>query len=97
MFSARLCEAPVVDTLIRMPPASAPDPVLAATLRALRESQGRSQEAVAHDAGLTVAAFGRIERAQADPSWTSVTKIARVLGISLTELGRELDARRRSG
>jgi transcriptional regulator with XRE-family HTH domain len=89
-----LCEGPVADNLLEMSPASAPDPLLAATLRALRESQGRSQEAVAHDAGLTVAAFGRIERAQADPSWTSVTRIAGVLGITLAELGREIDIQR---
>ena len=78
-----------------MPPATAPDPDLAAALRALREAQGRSQEAIAHEAGITVAAFGRIERAQSDPAWTSVSKIATVLGVSLAELGREIDDRRR--
>jgi transcriptional regulator with XRE-family HTH domain len=77
-----------------MPPASVPDPALASALRALREAQGRSQESVAHDAGLTVAAFGRIERGQADPAWTSVMKIARVLGVTVAELGREIDTRR---
>jgi transcriptional regulator with XRE-family HTH domain len=79
-----------------MPPATTPDPDLAAVLRELRESHGRSQEAIAHDAGLTVAAFGRIERAQADPSWTSVSRIAAVLGVSLADLGREIDNRRRA-
>lgn len=72
----------------------APDTDLAAVLRDLRVSQDLSQEAVAHDAGLTVAAYGRIERGQADPSWTSVVGIADVLGVSLAELGRQFDARR---
>jgi transcriptional regulator with XRE-family HTH domain len=40
---------------------------LAAVLRGLRVSRGRSQEAIARDADLTVNAFGRIERGQADP------------------------------
>jgi transcriptional regulator with XRE-family HTH domain len=71
-----------------------PDTQLAALLRELRMSQDRSQEAVAHAAGLTVAAYGRIERGQADPSWTSVVGIVDVLGVSLAELGRRFDEQR---
>lgn len=71
-----------------------PDDQLAALLRELRTSQDQSQEAVAHAAGLTVAAYGRIERGQANPSWTSVVGIADVLGVSLAELGRRVDERR---
>ncbi len=88
-----MCGGRVADKLVGVAPAPSPDSDLAATLRALREAQGRSQEAVAHDAGLTIAAFGRIERSQADPAWTTVVRIARVLGVSLAELGREIDAR----
>jgi transcriptional regulator with XRE-family HTH domain len=73
-----------------MPRASA-DRHLASVLRALREERGRSQEALAHDAGLTVAALARIERGQANPSWTTVRRIATGLGISLAELGRAVD------
>lgn len=75
---------------------NAPDPHLAAVLRELRTSQDRSQETVAYEAGLTASAFGRIERGLADPSWTSVVKIADVLGVSLAELGKLFDARRRA-
>src|SRR5919106_961141 len=35
-----------------MPPAKGPDPDLAHVLRELRESQGRSQESLAHAAGI---------------------------------------------
>ena len=80
-----------------MPPPKVPDVDLAAVLRETRESQGRSQEAVAHEAGMTVGAIGRIERAQADPAWSRVSDIAAVLGISLAELGERIDRRRDGG
>jgi transcriptional regulator with XRE-family HTH domain len=79
-----------------MAPQANTDPHLAHVLRAAREQQGRSQETLAHDAGLTVAAVARIERAQVNPGWTTVLSLVDALGMSLTELGRELDARRRS-
>jgi DNA-binding XRE family transcriptional regulator len=69
-------------------------PQLADVLRELRQSQGRSQEAVAHHAELTVNAYGNIERGQADPGLTKVARIADALGVSLAELGAALDERR---
>jgi transcriptional regulator with XRE-family HTH domain len=80
-----------------MPPATKPDPDLAAVLRETRESRGRSQEAVAHEAGMTVGALGRIERAQADPAWSRVSDIAAALGIPLADLGARIDSRRGGG
>lgn len=71
-----------------------PDPVLGATVRALRESKGRSQEAVARAADMSLSSFGRIERAEADPTWSSVIKIADALGVTLVEFVREIDTRR---
>lgn len=71
------------------------DPDLAQVLRELRQAENRSQEALAHDAGLTVTSLGRIERASVNPSWTTVRRIADALGVSLAELGREIDLRRR--
>ena len=76
-----------------MPPPAAPDPQIAAVLRALRESQGRSQESLAHDAGITVTSLARIERAQVNPTWTSVRRIVTALGVSFAEFGRALDSR----
>jgi transcriptional regulator with XRE-family HTH domain len=63
------------------------DPVLAATLRRLRRERGDTQEDLAHRAGLTVAALARIERGHANPTWTTVTRIAAALNISLAALG----------
>ena len=59
----------------------------------MRERDGRSQEALAHDAGLTVTSLARIERAQANPTWTTVAAIAEALGVSLAQLARAVEKR----
>jgi len=43
--------------------------------------------------GLTVTAYARIERGSANPTWTTVRRIADALGVTLGELGRPVDAR----
>jgi transcriptional regulator with XRE-family HTH domain len=68
------------------------DAALAATLRRLRTERGETQEDLAHRAGLTVAAFARIERGHANPTWTTVTRIAGALEISLADLGAAVEA-----
>lgn len=67
------------------------DAALAATLRRLRNARGETQEDLAHRAGLTVAAFARIERGHANPTWTTVTRIAGALEISLAALGEAVE------
>jgi transcriptional regulator with XRE-family HTH domain len=67
---------------------------LGEVLRQERERQGRSQEGLAHDAGLTTNALSRIELGQADPSFSTVTKIAKALGLSRTELMRRIETKR---
>jgi transcriptional regulator with XRE-family HTH domain len=79
-----------------MPPPQGADRELAHVLRLLRESQGRSQEALAHAAGIAVNSLRRIEYGQSNPTWTTVRAITAALGVSITELGHALDAERRS-
>ena len=74
-----------------MPPSGPPDPLLAQALRAIRESQGRSQESVAYAAGISVNALRRIEYAQSNPTWTTLRMIVRALSVSLAELERRMD------
>jgi transcriptional regulator with XRE-family HTH domain len=63
------------------------DPALASALRELRHAQGNTQEAVAHSAGITVAALARIERGEASPRWSTVRRIVSGgLDVSLSEL-----------
>lgn len=76
--------------LIVSAPISA-DRALAATLRRLRTERGETQEDLAHKAGLTVAAFARIERGHANPTWTTVRRIAVALDISLAALGEAVE------
>lgn len=76
-----------------MPRAASGDAHLAYVLRAERQRQGLSQEALAHEVGLTVGSYARIERAQANPGWGTVRRIASALGLSLAELGRAIDER----
>jgi transcriptional regulator with XRE-family HTH domain len=63
---------------------SATDLRLAGEIRRTREERGETQEAVARRAGLTVAAYARIERGTSNPRWTTVMCIAEALGVSLT-------------
>lgn len=68
-----------------------PVPALGESLRRLREKRGMTQEAVGHEAGLTLGAYGRIERSEVAPAWPTVRAIARGLGVSMKELGAEVD------
>ena len=60
---------------------------------ALRSLFELSQEAIAHRAGLTVSAYARIERGEANPTWTTVTHIARALDVSLAEFAQAVESR----
>ena len=69
-----------------MPPSGSPDLALARALRAIRESQGRSQESVAYAAGISVNALRRVEYGKSNPTWTTVRVIVEALSVSLAEL-----------
>ena len=72
---------------------AAPTPTSPAPSELSEERQARSQEAVAHEAGVTVATLARIERAQANPTWLTVRQVAEALGVTLRELADEVDGR----
>ncbi len=67
------------------------DRALATTLRSMRMESGETQEDLAHRAGLTVAAYARIERGHANPTWTTVRRIAVALGVTLSALGEAVE------
>lgn len=70
---------------------ASPDPALGKALRALRVDRELTQEEVSHAADLTLGAYGRIERSEVTPAWTTVRSIAKALGISMGELGATVD------
>jgi transcriptional regulator with XRE-family HTH domain len=71
-----------------MAPSDQPQPALGKAIRELREKQGMTQEAVAHDAGVTTATLGVIERGLSNPTWATLLGIAAALGTSMVEVAR---------
>ncbi|MFL5872992.1 MAG: helix-turn-helix domain-containing protein [Solirubrobacterales bacterium] len=74
-----------------MAPSDKPQPAVGKAIRQLREKRGLTQEAVAHDAGITTATLGVIERGLSNPTWATVKAIAAAVGVSMGELGKLAD------
>lgn len=74
-----------------MAPSEQPQVALGRAVRELRERLGATQEAVAHDAGITTATLGVIERGLSNPTWATVKAIAEALGVSLVELAKRAE------
>lgn len=51
-------------------------------LRAVRERQGMSQDALSHATGVHSTAIGRIERGGREPRLTTILTLARGLGVT---------------
>ena len=68
-----------------------PDAALALALLSLRRERHQTQEDLAHAAGLTVTAYARIERGSANPTWTTVRRIANALEVTIGELGHAVE------
>lgn len=78
-----------------MTPSQRPQLALGQAIRELREKRGLTQEAVAHDAGVTASTYGLIERGQSNPTWATVDDIASALGVSMGELAKRADKLKR--
>ena len=71
-----------------MAPSDQPQPAVGKAIRELRERRGLTQEAVAHDAGITTATLGVIERGLSNPTWATLRRIASALGSSMVEVAK---------
>lgn len=71
-----------------MTPSAQHQQALGKAIRELREKKGLTQEAVAHDAGVTASTFGLIERGQTNPTWATVIGIAEALGVSVVDVAK---------
>lgn len=71
-----------------MAPSDQPQPALGKAIRELREKRGATQEAIAHDASITTATLGVIERGLSNPTWATLKRIAKALGVSMVELAQ---------
>lgn len=59
---------------------------LSATIKKVREAKGLTQKEVALSLKMDASQYSRIENGKTDPSFTIVIKIAKALGITLSEL-----------
>lgn len=66
-------------------------PAIGPVLRSLRQQRGLSQEDLAAKAGMHRNYIGGIERGEKSPTFNSVARILAALGVTWTELGKELD------
>lgn len=73
-------------------PSDQPQPALGKAIRQLREERGLTQEAVAHDAGITTATLGVIERGLSNPTWATVKGTADAMEVSMAELAKRVEA-----
>jgi len=72
--------------------ASLPRPPLAKAIRELRDERGITQEALAHEGGITVGHLSKIERGLVNPGWNTVEAIADALGVTMVELARRAES-----
>ncbi len=75
-----------------MSPLEGPSQALATAIRQLREDRGITQEDLAHEAGITTGTLSKIERGLANPSWTTVERIAGALGLKVAHLARTAES-----
>lgn len=60
-------------------------------LRKLREDNGYKQYDFAFECNISEAYYGRIERGEFSPSLKILSKIAKTLGITISELLKDID------
>lgn len=53
-------------------------------LRQLREAAGLTQEALARNANMSLSAVSKMELKDIDPNWSTVQRLARALGVSVS-------------
>jgi len=64
---------------------------LGKAVRHFRIERGDTQEALAHDAGITVGHLSKIERGQANPTWETIQAIAGALKVSVPRLAERAE------
>lgn len=76
---------------------SDPQPTLGRAIRSLRQERGQTQEDLAHTSGITVTALVRIETAKANPTWSTIRKLATGLKVTVGEIADLADQLDRDG
>lgn len=63
----------------------ATDSTFGERLKELREAAGLSQYALAKKSGVTGQAISKLEKGESEPSWLTVRKLARALGVTVSD------------
>jgi transcriptional regulator with XRE-family HTH domain len=66
-------------------------PALGKAIRELRQKQGASLKTLAGRAGITLNMLSLIERGEGNPTWATVSEIAKALGVSVAELAKQAE------
>jgi transcriptional regulator with XRE-family HTH domain len=78
-----------------MTPRAPQDPesqaALGRAIRELRDKRGATLETLATEAGITKNMLSLIERGEGNPSWTTLSGIAKALGISVADLAKRAE------
>jgi transcriptional regulator with XRE-family HTH domain len=53
-------------------------------LKELRSKKGFTQQSLANAAGMSISAIAKLEAGGLDPSWSTVQKLAKALGVDCT-------------
>ncbi len=67
--------------------------IFAGNLKRLRQERDLTQERLAHNAFLSVSHVAKIERSEREPGVRTVSKLAKTLGVSASELFDGIDGR----
>jgi transcriptional regulator with XRE-family HTH domain len=63
---------------------------LSRNVKSARDAAGLTQDDAAHAAEMQPAVYSRIERGEVDPRLSSLVKIARALGVTVSDLLRDV-------
>jgi DNA-binding XRE family transcriptional regulator len=74
------------ETVLLMPRPANPQQALGAAIRGLRVERDLKQLDVAEDAGITVSHLSKIETGKVNPTWGTVTAIAKALKVTVAEI-----------
>jgi transcriptional regulator with XRE-family HTH domain len=64
---------------------------LGKAIRQLRQKRGDSLETLARDAGITRNMLSLIERGEGNPSWVTLSGIAKGLGMAVSDLAKQAE------
>lgn len=79
--------------VVASPEKTAGQIALGEAVKAVRVRAGKTQEQVGNAIGMHVTYLSDIERGARNPSWDAIARIARGIGVGVTDIAAEFDKR----